>query len=150
MKKLIVCCASLIFLCVASVKAQSLFDKVDQALNKVEKASNTADKTKGTGDKVLGFFKKKESAEEDFTTINISGINLTNLKKLNEQVETCKGVESTKMKFSPSGSVILVDYEGSAEDLLTAIQEKSKDIFTDEHIEGLDEHSITINLSKEK
>lgn len=150
MKKLIIAYTTLAFLGIGSLKAQSLFDKVDQALNKVDKASNTADKTKGTGDKVLGFFKKKESADEDFTTINIAGISLTNLKKLNEQVETCEGVESTKMKFSPSGSVILVDYKGSAEDLLTAIQEKSKDIFKDEQIEGLDEHSITINLSKEK
>ncbi|MEH6307351.1 hypothetical protein RYH73_17010 [Olivibacter sp. CPCC 100613] len=150
MKKLIASCIALIFLGLGSLQAQNLFDKVDQALNKVDKASNTADKTKGTSDKVLGFFKKKENAEENFTSINITGINLSNLKKLNEQVETCKGVENTKMKFSPSGSVILVAYEGSAEDLLTAIQEKSKDIFNDEHIEGLDEHAITINLSKGK
>ncbi|HWV70162.1 MAG TPA: hypothetical protein VN040_00505 [Pseudosphingobacterium sp.] len=149
MKTVIISCFAILCFGLTNLQAQSIFDKVDQALNKVDKASNAADKTKGTSDKLLGFFKKKDSGDtEAMTTINISGINLITLKKLNETIQACKDVEDTKMKYSPSGSTILVAYDGSAEDLLSAIQESSKDIFTDEHIEGLDEHSISINLTK--
>jgi len=149
MKTLIISCFAILCFGLTNLQAQSIFDKVDQALNKVDKASNAADKTKGTSDKLLGFFKKKDTGDtEAMTTINIAGINLVTLKKLNETIQACKDVEDTKMKYSPSGSTILVAYDGSAEDLLTAIQASSKDIFTDEHIEGLDEHSISINLTK--
>lgn len=152
MKTLIFFCFALLCFSATTVKAQSLFDKVDQALNKVDKASNTADRTKGTSDKVFGLLKKKKNTDDlddANTIINISGINLSNLKKLNENLKACDGVEETKMKFSASVSTIAVVHAGTTEDLLTAIQKSSNTIFTDDDVKEMDEDSISIELKKD-
>jgi hypothetical protein len=156
MKTIRLLCLALILSGATSLKAQGIFDKIDNALNKVDKASNAAGKTKGTGDKLLGFFSKKKKGDDatlsgTSTTININGIDFVALKTLNENIQKCKGVESTKIKYNATGSTVQVLHGGSSEDLLKLIQKSdSKDLFADKNLEGLEDGKIVLNLTKKK
>eukprot|EP01133_Synstelium_polycarpum_P011813 gene11813-13774_t len=136
-------------------KAQNVFDKINATLNKVDKAANTADQAKGTGDKLFGFLSKKKKpgdpAAGNNTLITINGIDFSTLKTLNEHIQKCKGVESTKIKYAASGSTLQVQHAGSSEDLLKLIQKSdAKELFADKNLEGLEEGKIALNLVKKK
>ncbi|SDP97944.1 hypothetical protein SAMN05428975_4561 [Mucilaginibacter sp. OK268] len=160
MKNLIVLILLTVLTGISTVKAQSIIDKANNLLNKADNATNTAGRAGGTGDKVLGFFKKKKKVDAAApapvnalsgykTVITIKGITMENLRKLNTNVKACAGVDSTKMKFSGTGSIILVAHaKGSTEDLLTALEKTSKTIFTDKNIEGMEDGKIDIALAK--
>ncbi len=161
MKNLIVLILLFVVGGASTVKAQGIIDKANSLLNKADNASSTANRAGGTGDKVLGIFKKKKKADATATApanaltgyktvITIKGITMENLRKLNANVKACAGVDSTKMKFSGTGSVILVAHaKGSTEDLLTALEKTSKAIFTDKNIEGMEDGKIDIALAKQ-
>jgi hypothetical protein len=161
MKSFIVLILLFVLVGASTVKAQGIIDKVNNALTKADNASNTANRAGGTGDKVLGLFKKKKKIDAAVpapgnalsgykTVITIKGITMENLRKLNTNVKACAGVDSTKMKFSGTGSVILVAHtKGSTEDLLTALEKTSKTIFTDKNIEGMEDGKIDIALLKQ-
>lgn len=155
MKNISMMCVAFLIFGSASVKAQNVFDKIDNALNKVDKASNTAGKAGGTGDKLLGFFSKKkktgDAAAQSSTVITINGIDFAALKVLNENIQKCKGVESTKIKYAANGSTVQVQHAGSSEDLLKLIQKSdAKDVFADKNLEGLEDGKIALNLGKKK
>lgn len=160
MKNFIVLGLLFILVGASTVKAQGILDKANSLLTKADNASNTANRAGGTGDKVLGLFKKKKKVDAAApvpanalsgykTVITIKGITMENLRKLNTNVKACTGVDSTKMKFSGTGSVILVAHaKGSTEDLLTALEKTSKTIFTDKNIEGMEDGKIDIAITK--
>ncbi len=138
---------------ISTTKAQSFFDKIDNAINKVDKASNTADRASNTGGKLgslLGKKNKKNTAkatdDNNKTVIKISGIDLTSLKKLDGIVSGVSGVTDTNMKYNAAASTITVIHTGSSAKLLDAIQPKAKNIFTDKNIEGFDEGIIEIKM----
>ena len=161
MKKLITVTLCLAF-GVASLSAQSFFDKidniaskVDNASRKVDRAANTAERANKTGGKLASMFGKKnkpdetkttEVAETMQTTINVSNASLATLKERNNIVNGLKGVESTQMKFNTNRSIIKVSHTGSTDDFLDKIQEKSKSIFTDKNVTDLDNGSISLKL----
>ncbi|MBB6131302.1 hypothetical protein [Mucilaginibacter lappiensis] len=159
MKNLIVLILLFVFAGASTVKAQGIIDKANNLLNKADNASSTANRAGGTSDKVFGIFKKKKKADAATpanaisgykTVITIKGITMENLRKLNANVKACAGVDSTKMKFSGTGSIILVAHaHGSTEDLLTALEKTSKAIFTDKNIEGMEDGKIDIALAKQ-
>ncbi|WP_343607795.1 hypothetical protein [Chryseobacterium oranimense] len=153
MNKIVLMSFAFITLSISTVKAQSIFDKIDNAINKVDRASNTADRASNTGSKVGSIFGKKNKkntakATEDNnkTVIKISGIDLTNLKKLDAVISAVNGVTDTNMKYNASGSTITVMHSGSSEKLLESIQPKAKSIFTDKNVESFDEGSIEIKM----
>jgi hypothetical protein len=160
MKNLIVLILLSVLTGISTARSQSLIDKANSVLNKADNATNTAGRAGGTGDKILGLFKKKKKVDAAVpapanalsgykTVITIKGITMENLRKLNTNVKACAGVDSTKMKFSGTGSIILVAHaKGSTEDLLTALEKTSKTIFTDKNIEGMEDGKIDIALAK--
>lgn len=163
MKTIFMMCFVLLLCGTTSLKAQGVFDKIDKALSKVDKASNTADKTKGTGDKLLGFFSKKKKPKDstvvvsapasatNSTIIIFNGIDFSNLKAVSENIQQCKGVQGTSMKYSAAGSTLKVQHEGSSEDLLKLIQKsEAKAIFADKNLQSLEDGKISINLPKKK
>ncbi|WP_157263015.1 hypothetical protein [Pedobacter steynii] len=156
MKIIPMMCFALMVFCSTSLKAQSVFDKIDKALGKVDKAANAADRTKGTGDKLFGFLSKKKKTTDPESTgattvITLTGIDFSTLKTLNENIQKCTGVESTKIKYNAAGSTIDVQHSGSSEDLLKLIQKSgSKDILADKNLEGLEDGKIAVNLGKKK
>ncbi|KXH85275.1 hypothetical protein [Chryseobacterium kwangjuense] len=156
MKKNLLMSFALLLISISTVKAQSLFDKIDRAVSKIDGAANSAEKASQTGNKVGSLFGKKKkqnaqnnsgaSVEANTTVIKISNINLTNLKKLNSIITTTQGVTDSKMKYSASASTITVAHSGSTEKLLEHIQPQSKSIFIDSNIENFDEGRIEIKL----
>lgn len=154
MKKLIISCLAFLFLCSATVKAQGLLDKIDRTLDKADRASRTADRTKNTGSKLTGFLKKKEDKTvkddkaEMQTIIQISGIGLSGLKKLNESIQTCKSVSETSMKYNSTASLITVAHTGSTEDLFDLLSKSSQEVFNDKNIDELEKGTIAVNLKK--
>jgi len=131
---------------VSGAKAQSFLDKLDKAVNHIERAAQSADKASKTGGKVRSLLNKKQGAGANQTMLQISGIDLSKLKKLNGNVESVKGVNETKMKFNAAKSTITVNHSGTTEELLTNIQLKSRDIFDDENVAALEEGLIEIQL----
>lgn len=131
---------------VSGASAQSFLDKLDKTVNQIDRASNSADKASKTGNKVLSLFGAKDKSADNKTVLQIAGIDLAALKNLNGIVESVKGVSATKMKFNAAKSTITVNHSGATEDLLANIQQKSKDIFGDEHVTALEEGLIEIKL----
>nr|WP_121271353.1 hypothetical protein [Pedobacter schmidteae] len=156
MKTISMMCLALLFTGATSLKAQSVFDKIDKALGKVDKAANTADRTKGTSDKLLGFLSKKQKNAEEVkgetsTVISITGIDFSTLKALSENIQKCKGVESAKIKYSAASSTVQVQHTGSSEDLLKLMQKSDvKEVFDDKNLEGLEDGKIALKLPKKK
>lgn len=156
MKTISMMCLALLFTGTTSLKAQSVFDKIDKALGKVDKAANTADRTKGTSDKLLGFLSKKQKNEEvakgeTSTVISITGIDFSTLKTLSENIQKCKGVESAKIKYNATLSTVQVQHAGSSEDLLKLMQKSdAKEVFDDKNLEGLEDGKIALKLPKKK
>lgn len=157
MKIIPMMCFALMVFGGTSLKAQGVFDKIDKALSKVDKASNAADRTKGTGDKLLGFFSKKKKTADPAapvtggTTITLNGVDFMTLKAVNENIQKCAGVESTKIKYSAAGSTIDVQHTGSSEELLKLIQKSAaKDTFADKNLEGLEDGKIAVTVVKKK
>ncbi len=152
MKKIGFICAAMLLFGTVSAKAQGLLDKIDRTINKVERAGNTADRAGKTGSKLSSLFGKKNSetepSAETTTTINISGVDFTTLKSINEKAENTKGVASSKIKFSTAVSTISLLHNGSTEDLLSALQKTNPTIFSEENIEGLEEGQISIKVNK--
>ncbi|MGG5210166.1 hypothetical protein ACQWU4_14680 [Chryseobacterium sp. MIQD13] len=138
---------------ISMIKAQSFLDKIDRTIDKVDRASNTADRASGTGSKLGSLFGKKNkkntakaSEDSNKTIIKISGIDLTNLKKLDGIISGVGGVTDTSMKYNAAVSTITVMHTGSSEKLLETVQPKAKSIFTDKNIESFDEGSIEIKM----
>ncbi|GAB0157579.1 hypothetical protein CHRYSEOSP005_28580 [Chryseobacterium sp. Alg-005] len=153
MNKIILLSFALFTFSISTAKAQSLFDKIDNAVSKVDKASNTADRASKTGGKVTSLFSKKNkkdnnagSTAETRTIIHIESIDLASLKKLNSIVSGSTGVSDSKMKYNASSSTITVMHSGSTEKLLDNIQARAKGIISDKNITGFDEGSIEIKM----
>ncbi len=148
MKKIMIMCAALILFSFTTTRAQAILDKIDRATNKADRAGHTADRTKSTGDKILGLFGKKKdgAASATKTTVKLSGVDFATLKSLNEKLQTAKGVESTKMKYSASGSSITLYHAGSTSDILKALQKSSPDVFAEKNIDGMDDGEISVKL----
>ncbi|WP_345949180.1 hypothetical protein ABDD95_20250 [Mucilaginibacter sp. PAMB04274] len=148
MKKIAIICTALLLFGFTETKAQGILDKIDRASDKADRAGRTADKTKNTGDKILGFFgKKKDGASSGTkTTVKISGVDFAGLKTLNEKLQSAKGIESTKMKYSASGSSITLYHAGSTTDILKSLQKSAPDIFAEKNIDGMDDGEISIKL----
>ncbi|WP_123966671.1 hypothetical protein [Chryseobacterium phosphatilyticum] len=169
MKKIIIMSFALSVFSISTMNAQSLFDKIDNLVSKIDKASNTvdnaankADKASKTGGKLGSLFGKKNknkkndekvsegnnntSEGNNKTIIKISNIDFTNLKKLNGIVAESKGVTDTDMKFNTASSSITVFHSGNTEDLLSNIQSRAQNIYTDKNISGIDEGMIEIKI----
>ncbi|MFA6246581.1 MAG: hypothetical protein WC615_06550 [Mucilaginibacter sp.] len=147
MKKIMIICASLILFGFTATRAQAVLDKIDRATDKADRAGHTADRTKSTGDKILGFFGKKKnssSSSETKTTVKFSGVDFATLKNINEKLQAAKGIESTKMKFSGSGSSITLYHAGSTSDILKTLQKASPEVFAEKNIDGMDDGEISI------
>jgi hypothetical protein len=153
MKKFGIICFAMILFGVASVNAQGILDKIDRALDKADKAGKQADRAGKTSGKLGSFFGKKKVAEEEVaaeaqTTVNIIGVDFATLKSINEKAASTKGVVSSKMKFSSSGSTISLQHSGTTEDLLIALQKTNPTIFTEKNIEALEDGQISIKVKK--
>lgn len=137
---------------VASADAQGILDKIDRTLDKADKAGNQADRAGKTGSKLGSFFGKKkgatEASAETKTIVNINGVDFATLKSINEKVENTKGVASTKMKFSASGSTISLQHSGTTDDLLKALQKTNPEVFAEKNIEALEDGQISIKVKK--
>lgn len=147
MKKIMIICAGLMLFSFTTTRAQAILDKVDRATDKADRAGRTADRTKSTGDKIMGLFgKKKSSSSETKTTVKLSGVDFATLTSLNEKLQTAKGIESTKMKYSASGSSITLYHAGSTFDILKALQKASPEVFAEKNIDGMDDGEISVKL----
>ncbi|PWG81394.1 hypothetical protein [Pararcticibacter amylolyticus] len=147
MKKIMIICVGLLISGATLTKAQAVLDKVDRATDKADRAGRTADRTKNTGDKILGFFgKKKGSTSTEKTTVKFTGVNFSTLKAINEKLQSAKGIESTKMKYSASGSSIVLEHTGSTSDILKTLQKAAPDVFSEKNIEGIDDGEISVKL----
>lgn len=152
MKKFGIICFSMMFFGIAGTNAQGILDKIDRTINKADRAGNTADRAGKTGGKLSKLFGKKKGAEdagaEIKTTVNISGVDFAALKLINEKIEGTKGVASSKMKFSTSGSTIILQHSGTTDDLLKALQKTNPGVFGEKNIEGLEDGQISIKVKK--
>ncbi|WP_199139160.1 hypothetical protein [Pedobacter sp. ASV12] len=120
---------------------------VDRGLGKAKEVGNTVDNAKNTADKLLGLFGKKKKTEAESTTvISINGGTLATIKQIKADVEACKGVTESAMKFSSTGSKITVKHAGTTEDLLKLLQTKST-AFGDKNITGIDEGEIGLKVN---
>ncbi|MEE1945606.1 hypothetical protein VRU48_10860 [Pedobacter sp. KR3-3] len=120
---------------------------VDRGIGKAQQVGNTVDNAKNTADKLLGLFGKKKKTEAESTTvISINGGTLATIKQIKADVEACKGVTESAMKFSSSGSKITVKHAGTTEDLLKLLQTKST-TFGDKNITGIDEGEIGLKVN---
>lgn len=139
------------------LRAQSIFDKVDNLINKADRAGNTADRASKTGDKVAGVFGKKKKAENSNvntkeasavskTLITISNAPLDAINDLKSSIESVKGVESVQSKFNKSKSTITVNHEGSTEDLYKKLQKTNKSAFSDKNVTELEEGVISLKF----
>jgi len=148
MKKIMIICTGLMLFGFTETKAQGILDKIDRATYNADRAGRTADKTKNTGDKILGFFGKKKggASSETKTTVKISGVNFASLKTLNEKLQSAKGIESTKMKYSASGSSITLYHAGATSDILKNLQKAAPDVFAEKNIDGMDDGEISIKI----
>lgn len=152
MEKKVLMSVAVLLLGMATMNAQSIFDKIDNMVNKVDNATNTADRASKTGGKVTSIFGKKKHNQEkgvenqNKTVIRISNIDFTNLKKLNTIISETKNVSGTEMKFNQSSSSIIVLHSGNTEKLLDNIQSKAQNIFTDKNVSGIDEGMIEIKI----
>lgn len=147
MKKIIIICLGLIIFNFTASRAQAILDKIDKATDRADRAGRTADRTKNTGDKILGFFgKKKDGASGNKTTVKLSGVDFSTLKSLNEKLQAAKGIQNTKMKFSASGSSIVLQHTGSTSDILKTLQKAAPSVFAEKNIEGMDDGEISVKL----
>ncbi|KQC00871.1 hypothetical protein [Pedobacter sp. Hv1] len=150
MKKIALICFAILVFGGTSVNAQGVLDKIENILNKADRATNTADKAAKTGQKATNLLAKKKGTEaevaETKTTLKLTGVNFAALKELNEKLLIAKGVESTKMKFSATGSTILLQHVGSTEDLLKILQKTNPTIFADKNIDGMDDGEISVKV----
>lgn len=146
MKKIIFITILGLLIGISGASAQSFLDKLDKTVNQIDRASKSADKASKTGNKVLSLLGAKDKSADNQTILQISGIDLAALKNLNGIVESVKGVSATKMKFNATISTITVEHSGATEELLANIQQKSKNIFGDEHVTALEEGLIEIQL----
>jgi hypothetical protein len=148
MKKSMIICAGLLLFGFTTTRAQAVLDKIDKATDKADRAGRTADHTKSTGDKILGFFGKKKdgASSETKTTVKISGVDFATLRSINDKLQAAKGIESTKMKYSASGSSITLQHSGSTSDILKALQKASPEVFAEKNIDGMDDGEISIKL----
>lgn len=129
------------------VNSASAQNAVDRGLGKAQQVGNTVDNAKNTADKLLGLFGKKKKAEDESTTvISITGVGLTALKQLKTDIEACKGVSESTMKFNTSGSKITVKHAGTTDALLKLLQTKST-LFNDKNITGIDEGEISLKVN---
>lgn len=140
--------AGLIIFSFTTTRAQAVLDKIDKATDKADRAGRTADRTKSTGDKILSLFGKKKdgTASATKTTVKLSGVDFATLKSLNEKLQSTRGVESTKMKYSASGSSITLYHAGSTSDILKTLQKAAPDVFAEKNIDGMDDGEISVKL----
>jgi len=119
----------------------------DLVNNTVAAAKNIADKT---GAAVPA--KKHDAAvaaapgEANKTEITIKNITFAIASKLNENIQSCHGVQDSKMEFSGSKVTITVAHSNSSAKLLQELQTKSKDVFTEDDIKDFKEGKISIKL----
>ena len=148
MKKIMIICAGLILFGATVTRAQAILDKIDRASDRADRAGHTADRTKSTSDKILGFFGKKKngSSSETKTTVKISGVDFATLRSINDKLQAAKGIESTKMKYSASGSSITLQHSGSTSDILKTLQKASPEVFAEKNIDGMDDGEISVKL----
>ncbi|GGI28525.1 hypothetical protein [Pedobacter mendelii] len=150
MKKTLIICFAFLAIGITSVNAQGILDKIDRSLNKADRATNTADRTNNTAGKIGSLFGKKKTASASTsdakTIIKLSGVTFASLKTINDNVQGSKGVESTKMKFSSTGSTITVQHSGTTENLLKSLQKTAPSTFTEKNIEGLDDGEISVKI----
>ncbi|MFW0717411.1 hypothetical protein [Pedobacter sp. N23S346] len=147
MKKIMIICAGLMIFGTTLTKAQAILDKIDRASDRADRAGRTADRTKSTGDKILGLLgKKKDGSSITKTTVKLSGVDFATLKNINEKLQGAKGIESTKMKFSSSGSSLMLQHSGSTPDILKTLQKAAPQIFAEKNIDGMDDGEISVKL----
>ena len=149
MKKITIICLGLIIFSFTTTRAQAILDKIDRATDRADRAGNTADRTKNTGDKILGFFGKKKkdgSASDTKTVVKLSGVDFSTLKSINEKLQAAKGIQSTKMKYSASGSSIVLQHTGSTSDILKSLQKVAPSVFAEKNIDGMDDGEISVKL----
>lgn len=168
MKKLLFLCISGLVICTTAI-AQSTTDKT---VNKVNEGILKAERAKNTLDKLKGWLPKKKKKDKDgdsvsvnpktvadapktdasiqinvkTTQISIAGIDYPALKKLNENVQACEGVQSTKLKFGTTHSTIEVIHSGTTDKLLQLMEATSSDIFTSKQLESIEEGKISIKI----
>ncbi|HVV54053.1 MAG TPA: hypothetical protein VHC47_01940 [Mucilaginibacter sp.] len=119
--------------------------------------SKTAELLSSTGKAAKGLVKsvgslipgnKEKSSDEKVTRVTIRGITFAKLDKLNKDIDRCRGVHESTMKFSSSKGVITVKHSGTTEKLLKQMEKKSKDIFTEDNVIASNEGSISIKLKQ--
>nr|WP_315424461.1 hypothetical protein [uncultured Pedobacter sp.] len=148
MKKIMIICAGLMLFSSTLTKAQAILDRIDRASDRADRAGRTADRTKTTGDKIMGLFGKKKDGTSSGTrtTVKLNGVDFAALKNLNDKLQGVKGIESTKMKYSTSGSSITLQHAGTTSDILKALQKASPVIFAEKNIDGMDDGEISVKL----
>jgi len=129
-------------------KANDAVNKTSQtANNATDLLSTTANKAKDLVHKIIPPKQPAAGAPSNNTDIVIKGgLTFAALSKLNDNVQTCPGVQTSTMKFSSSKSTITVSHSGTTADLLKQIEMRSKDVFTDENVSDFKEGKISIKL----
>lgn len=148
MKKTLIIYFALLILGITAANAQGLLDKIDNVLKKADRAATSTDNAGKTGSKVASLFGKKKTAEASLTktTVKITGADFAMLKGINEKLQSSKEIGSTKMKFSSSGSTIMVEHEGTTEELFKVLQKADPTAFSEKNIEGMDDGEISVKL----
>jgi len=141
-------------------------NKVDRALNRangsmskandaVNNTSTTATNSVTTLGKAKAFAKKmfsfmpcsSKNAKLNTTLIKVKGASFGVLKKLDNNVQSCSGVKTAKMKFSSSSSTITVTHKGTSTALLKSLEKRSRDLFKDANVDDFKEGNISIKLN---
>lgn len=125
-------------------KINSTTGTINSAANGVSSVNNavgnTGNAVKGTANTVqqIGtLFKKKDKTPEggggpsfDGVLVNISGIDYTGLKQMEDAIKQIDGVKETSKKFSTNGSSIEVKYKGKDDELWDAMPDSIKSTLT--------------------
>lgn len=116
------------------------------ANNAATTATTTTATAKNIASTVGGIFGKKPAdGTLNTTQISVKGAKFVILKKLNESIMDCAGVQDSKMKFNATESTITVTHTGSTAKLLKLIQKRS-DLLPDDCINDFDEGKIAVTL----
>lgn len=140
--------ALILFLGLSVSHAQSLFDRIDNAVSKVDRAANSAERAGSTGGKVLSLIgkknKNKSSSGKSGVVIQISGGTYNELNTLTGKVKTIQGVENAELNFDSSQSEINVETEEQAGDLLNALIQSGA--IKDENITGVSKNVVSVAI----
>jgi len=117
------------------------------ATNAVTTATNATDQVKNIGGQLTSLFGKKKAAASNVTKITVAGATYGKLKEILKGIKACDCVEaaSSKLVCTATEQSITIAHSGSTNDLIEAIEKKSK-LITDDNVSNVVEGSFDVKL----